>query len=51
MIDMMCGTSFVKVKEPTVATTRHSRVYVVIYFVLLELTHPQTVGDAVKIGN
>ena len=36
-------TSFVKVKEPTDTTTRHSRVYIVIYFTLLELGHLQTV--------
>ena len=37
-------TLFVKVKEPTVATSRHLRDYVVIYFVLFDLRHPQTVN-------
>ena len=38
-------TSFVKIKKSTVATSRHLRVYFVIYFVFFKLTHRQTVGE------
>ena len=38
-------TPFVKVKEPTDTANRHLRVYVVIYFTLLELGHLQTVKE------